>query len=298
MVSVLPIYFVLLLGFFAQKRFSFDIRSLSGVAIYLFYPFLAFRVFYENPLKAEHGYLALFAVLLCLVMILFVHLVSFFGGYTKSQRSAGVLAGVFMNAGNYGAPVILFAFGETAFSYAVVLMVIQSLLMNSVGLYYAAVGAKEGLNPKEAIRKVLTMPILYGCLLGIVVQMSGWKIPEIAGSTVSFLADATIPLILLTLGMHLSTITFSSISKKDLFFTAGTKMIVSPIIGTVMALLLPVDPLIQTILIITSFMPTAANTTLFALQFNTEPDLVAASTLFTTALSTVTLPSLLLILGN
>ena len=62
---------------------------------------------------------------------------------TRPERSAMILGGVFMNSGNYGAPVVLFRFGAVGFDYAVVMMVLQSLLMNTIGIFFASFGGEE-----------------------------------------------------------------------------------------------------------------------------------------------------------
>ena len=296
MISVLPIYIVLALGFWAQKRCRFDIRSLSDTAIYLLYPFLAFRTFNDTSLTREHGYIALFLILLNIGIISLVYIISRVLKYPASMRSALVLAGVFMNAGNYGAPLILFALGEEAFSYAVVIMVIQSLLMSTVGLYFAASGSQERGDAKNTLKKVFAMPVLYATFFGWSLKEVGWEFSELFHSFISFMADAAIPLILLALGMQLSSLTLNSIRKKELWLAIAIKMFASPTLGVIIALLLPVDPLIRTVLMVISFMPTAANTTLFAVRFNVEPELVASSAFVSTLLSTVTLPIVLLVL--
>jgi malate permease and related proteins len=48
-----------------------------------------------------------------------------------------MLSTIFMNAGNYGGPFILFAFGEVAFQLAIAYWVIQSILMNTLGVFIA-----------------------------------------------------------------------------------------------------------------------------------------------------------------
>lgn len=50
--------------------------------------------------------------------------------WERSVESGMILSNAFMNAGNYGSPVILFAFGEEAFVYAVLFMSIQTIQMN------------------------------------------------------------------------------------------------------------------------------------------------------------------------
>lgn len=76
-------------------------------------------------------------------MILAIKIVAKIRNYPKPKVSAMILSGVFMNSGNYGVPIILFGFGELGFRYAVIMMVIQSFLMNTIGLYYAISGSGQ-----------------------------------------------------------------------------------------------------------------------------------------------------------
>ena len=77
-----------------------------------------------------------------------------------------ILASAFMNSGNYGIPVVLMLFGEAGVDYAIVLMVNQSLLVSTIGIYIAAKGSPQGNGMKEALRSVFRMPMLYGAILG------------------------------------------------------------------------------------------------------------------------------------
>ena len=106
-------------------------------------PFLAFRTFYSNELTMDYFYIILFSLLLTIVLLVVVWLTSIMMKATRPQLSAMILGGVFMNSGNYGAPVVLFAFGAVGFDYAVVMMVFQSLLMNSVGIFFASLAGEE-----------------------------------------------------------------------------------------------------------------------------------------------------------
>jgi len=64
-----------------------------------------------------------------------------------------ILATAFMNNGNYGTPVVLFIFGSTGMDYAIILMVIQQLLMSTVGIYYAAKGSEEHNGIKSSLEE-------------------------------------------------------------------------------------------------------------------------------------------------
>ena len=57
------------------------------------------------------------------------------------------------------------------------------------------------------------------------------------------------------------------------------------------------DPLLEKVLILTAAMPSAANTVIYAVQYDTEADLVSSITLITTVISIFSITALLVILG-
>ncbi|EUJ51892.1 hypothetical protein MCOL2_14813 [Listeria fleischmannii FSL S10-1203] len=76
-------------------------------------------------------------------------------------------------------------------------------------------------------------------------------------------------------------------------FALIIRLLVSPIIAFGIAFFLPVDTMTKQIMILLAAMPTAANTTLMAVQFDTKPDLVSSATFISTVLSIITLPIVL-----
>jgi predicted permease len=177
------------------------------------------------------------------------------------------------------------------------MMVIQSFLMNTVGIYYAAIGSSNEFNLKESLLSIAKMPIIYGAMTGILFQLAAVPVPGFLMQPVSLIADATIPTIMIVLGMQLATIKRKEVKRANLYIIVVMKMLIAPAVAVGLIMLLPIDGMLAKILIILAAMPTAANTTMFSLQFDTEPDLVSYSTLVTTLLSIVTIPLLLAILS-
>lgn len=296
-ILVLPAFLILAIGYIGQKKLKIDRKSVSTTALYLMSPFLAFRTFYTNKVSIEYLYIVLFCLTLCAALLI---LILFIGKVKKLQQpkvSAMILSGVFMNSGNYGAPIILFAFGSVGFDYAVIMMVIQSLLMNTVGLYYAAKGSKETNTMKESLMKVVKMPIIYGAALGLIFQVSGLIVPNFVIQAVELIADAAIPTVMLVLGMQLATLSRNNMKLGEVASMVMIKMVVSPIIAYFIIMIFSIEGLLAKILLVLAAMPTAANTTLYALQFNTEPEFVSSSTLITTILSIITVPIMLLLVS-
>lgn len=293
---LLPIFIIFSVGFIGQKKIGFHVRNLSVMALYLMSPFLALRTFYQTELNMKYIYMLLYSLLLCASLIAIVSLVAKVFNYTRSERCGTVLAAAFMNNGNYGTPVVLFAFGSAGLHYAVVLMVLQTFLMSTVGLFYAAKGSSEGGGVKKALFSIAKMPIIYGAMAGLLCQLLSISIPEFLFLAIDFIADATIPTIMIILGMQLASITLKYVPLMKITIALAIRMLLSPLIAYAITLVLPIDDMLSKIMILMAAMPTAANTTMYSLQFNTEPDLVSSSTLISTVLSLVTLPICLLIL--
>ncbi|MEK3937683.1 AEC family transporter [Sporosarcina sp. FSL W7-1349] len=294
---ILPVFLIFAAGYVGQKLIGFDIKTISTMALYLMSPFLAFRTFYANEITMDYFYIILFCLLLMGGLFIAVWVTSRLMRATRPQFSAIILGAVFMNSGNYGAPVVLFALGAIGFDYAVIMMVFQTVLMNSFGIFFASLGGSEKASIHDSIQRVIRMPVLYAAIVGVALQLLHVPISSSLMEGISLIADASIPTVMLVLGMQLAVITRKRVAYRYVTATVIIRMFLSPAIAAVIVLFLPVSDLLKTVLIIQSAMPAAANTTMFALQFGTEPDLVSFTTLITTLLSLLTIPIVLLLLG-
>lgn len=216
---------------------------------------------------------------------------------TRPQLSAMILGGVFMNSGNYGAPVVLFAFGAVGFDYAVIMMVFQSLLMNTIGIFFASIGGEEKATLHQSIQRVIRMPLIYAAALGIILQLFAVTVPKPLMEGISLVADASIPTVMLVLGMQLAAISRKRVAYRYVSAVTVIRMVASPLIAAGILYFMPVSDLLKAVIILQSAMPAAANTTMFALQFGTEPDLVSFTTFITTLISIITIPFVLFFLG-
>lgn len=294
---ILPVFIIFAIGYTGQKLIGFDIKSISTAALYLMSPFLAFRTFYTNELTMDYFYIILFSLLLTCILLLLVWVTSIIMKSTRSQLSAMILGGVFMNSGNYGAPVVLFAFGAVGFDYAVIMMVFQSLLMNTVGIFFASIGGQEKATLSQSFQRVIRMPLLYAAFLGLGFQLSNVTMPPTLMEAVSLVADASIPTVMLVLGMQLAAIARKRVVYRYVSAVTLIRMVVSPLVAVGILYFMPINDLLKAVILVQSAMPAAANTTMFALQFGTEPDLVSFTTFVTTIISLITIPIVLLFLG-
>ncbi|MGF9846676.1 AEC family transporter [Priestia megaterium] len=292
---LLPIFGIFALGYMGQKKIGFDTKTISTMALYLMSPVLVFRTFYTTKFDLDYLYLTFYTFALCFILIIIVYIVAFIQKYSRVETCGMILASSFMNNGNYGTPVILLLFGATGLESAIILMVIQQLVMCTVGVYYAAKGSPEGNGVRSAIRAVQRMPAIYGAFLGGGFQFLNVPLGNSVLEAINLVANAAIPTVMIVLGMQLAKISIKNLAKGKVSFSLIIKLVISPIIAYLFTLFLPVDNMVKQIMIISAAMPTAANTTMYALQFNTEPEFVSSATLISTSLSLATLPIIFMI---
>lgn len=291
---VLPVILVFFIGYLIQKWKKLDIKAVSTVAIYVMVPSLVFRTFYTAELDMQYLYMIIFSGLLLFLIIVINTIYTKWKGNSQSLESGLILSTAFMNSGNYGAPIVLFAYGEAGFAYSVSFLVLQAIIMNFFGVYYAARGKAT---IRVAIRSVFEMPATYAVIVALILNGLKLDIPVNILQTLDIIAEATVPTVMIILGMQLANIEWTKYDWDHISFAIIIRLIVSPLIAFIITLLFPFDPLLAKVLIVSAAMPSAATIVMYAVQFDAKPRLVSIITLMTTLISIFTITVLLAILG-
>ncbi|MCA0985241.1 AEC family transporter [Halobacillus yeomjeoni] len=290
---VLPVILVFFAGFVLQKVLKLEIKSISTVALYIMLPCLVFETFYDATFDRDYLMMVVFSILLLFAIVLINKVAAKLLNYDTPTESGLILSTAFMNAGNYGAPIVLFAFGEEGFVYSVSFLVLQQIVMNFFGVYYAAKGS-AGIS--MAVKTVLKMPPTHAVWLALLFKYMNVPISENLMSSIQLVGNATIPTVMVLLGMQLANITVKNLSWDKISYAASLRLIGSPLIAWGLTVILPMGDMMANVLIISAAMPSAATTTMYAVQFDSKPDLVSSITLITTVLSIITIPIALNIL--
>src|SRR5687767_7682164 len=157
--NILPIILLSAAGFVLGKLLHIDARSLGRVVFYVFSPVLIFDLLIQNQLKMSEAAIVI-AFALCFIMVMGI-LTLLLGYLFKLERTALVsilITTMFANTGNYGLPLVSFAFGEQALSYAGVYFVTTTLLFYTLGVFLASLGH---MSLQEAAIGLLKIPTLY-----------------------------------------------------------------------------------------------------------------------------------------
>jgi predicted permease len=283
--TVFPVFLLAGLGFVARKVVKIEVGEPARMAIYVLTPGLIMNGILNAQMSAsEAGRILLFALALTAVMIGMTLGVGRLAGWKQREGSAAVLSTAFMNSANYGLPVVLLAFGQAGFERAAIFVVVESLLMYTVAVFFAARGR---LHWRQAAEAVLRLPLIWAAALAMAIRLMGITLPIALLKPIELLADGAIVVMVLLLGMQVASITL-----KGAWFriTVATllRLVVSPLVGLGIVTWLNPEPLTAKVLVLLAAMPAAVNTTLLAVQFDADPDTVSGVTLTTTLLSVVT----------
>jgi predicted permease len=291
--NILPIILLSGAGFALGKVLHVDSRSLGRVVFYIFSPVLIFDLLLQNQLKISE---AAITIAFALSFILTIGVITFLLGYFfKLERSALVailITTMFANTGNYGLPLVSFAFGEQALSYAGIYFVTTTLLFYTLGVFLASLGH---MSFKEAIVGLFRIPTLYAVLLAIVINISGIEIPLPVARAVELAAGGTIPLMLILLGVQLTQVEFAK-NQQALQLSVALRLVVAPLAALLFAAAFGLDGFPRQASVTQASMPSMVSATVLAAEYNLDSKLVTAVVFISTLLSPFTITPLLVFL--
>jgi hypothetical protein len=290
-----PILLIAGSGYVLGKRFQINPRTFSQVLFYFFSPCLVFNSLSKSQLS-DSDFLSLVGFAVAVVFL--VGLLAWsIGSALRLERhllAAVMITSMFDNAGNLGLPVTFFAFGDAALARASLIFVIYSSLTNTVGVVIASMG-KSGL--RQAVFGLLKMPAIYALVLGVLFSRQGWQLPLFLDRAVSMAANATIPCMLVLLGIQLQRARWTG--QTQALTTAVTlRLLASPIIAVGLSALFGLHGPARQASILEASMPSAVLSTIIATEFDLEPAFVTSVVFVTTILSPLTITPLLSYLGG
>ncbi|MEA3309633.1 MAG: AEC family transporter, partial [Chloroflexota bacterium] len=267
-----------------------DLRTLSRVSFYLFMPALVLDVLLRPDFKsAEFGSIAGAAFLVTVALWAIFEVVARLLRLEAKTRGAFLTAIVLTNAGTYGLPVLTFAFGEDALAPATAYIVAFNVIIVVLASFYLALVGEASLG--KALRRVSGTPVVYAALLGALVQWTGWVLPEPVVKAVRILGQATIPVLLVVLGLQLRrgfTGGWRAWHLPALGMVLVARFLVAPLLAGWIGGWLGLEGLAHTTFVIDNALPTAITTTVLASEFEADAAFATVSVFLTTIVSLLT----------
>lgn len=182
------------------------------------------------------------------------------------------------NMGIFGLALSLNAFGESVLAQAGVYLAVLTVIYNVLSVLVLSKGLS-----RQAMKSLLTNPLIIGCLFGLLFSATQWTLPKIIIKSLGYLADMALPMALLCIG---GSMTWRSlISLPPVVLTATfCRLLVLPLLSVVLAVALGFRGHELGILFFMMAAPTASVAFVMAQQMTARAgstaQIIAVSTLF------------------
>ncbi|MBB6050071.1 AEC family transporter [Armatimonas rosea] len=285
-----PILLLVALGALLKKRHPVEMQTLSNLQLYLFIPAFLFVHIADSKLTLPQiGGIA--GTILLIQGLLALPLYGLLRWRKVPQETLAVvlLASVIFNAGNFGIPVALRAFGKPGGEVQALVIMTANLSLWVLGYGLSAAITGGGW---QGLKEILKLPILYVMAAGLTVRATGWHLPEPIDYALHLVSDGLVPLALVTLGVQLAT-QWRLPRWKLILPVAFFKLLALPAIAGLVVWKLGLWPWPGAQLIVASAGPTAVNSIFLAIEQKGDVELAAECVFWNTLLSAITVTIIL-----
>jgi malate permease and related proteins len=292
--NILPIFLAAGTGYLAARYWQVNARSISKVAFFIFSPCLIFSLITTSQLgDFEVLRMAAFATTNVLLIGVVTWIIGRLIRLERRLLIALLLSTMFVNAGNYGLSLNLFAFGETALAHASIYFVVSAILMYTLGVVIASLGE---FTLKDALVGLLKIPVVYAVILGLLFTRFEWQLPLPLDRTVNILGNAAIPVLMVLMGIQIARSKWNG-EKLALAATNSLRLVAAPLIAILLSVPFGLVGVARQAGILEASMPTAIISIILATEYDVEPAFVTMAVVTSTLLSPLTLTPLLAYLG-
>ena len=311
--TMLPLFTLVLIGFLVDRKFHIPVGPLSKFMFYLVIPCFIFTNIYTTEFPDNS-----LSIIACLaIFMVFGYIIAnavsswrhYDAGMVESCRNALM----FNNTGNLGVAMITLVFSHAPFVVdgktpylqealivQIIIFVVQSCALNTLGLYQAARGK---LTVHDTLKVMFEMPMVY-MLVAVIfcrtfsidaTQFYFWPVMTMA-------SQALTPLAMFIIGVQLSQIKIEWLDK-DVWLVSLIKFFIFPLLG--IATIYGANAIMPgtftavgaMVFLIYSAVPTAVNTAMFAVEFGNNPDYATQVVMNTTVLSALSM-TLVIFIGH
>lgn len=298
MMEIMIIIVLLILTGYLSKYFGIlkesDRLTLNNIVVHIAMPSTIFLTIMKNVSPADLPQFLKLPVLIFLTFVICGFIGYLIGRLLKlNKESLGglILVCALGNTGFLGYPVIYGFYGTEGLTRAIfcdIGSVFASLLF---GTYVGLKFGNENSN-NSIIYELLKFPPLITGILSIVLVFFGFNVDSFPGFTIKtlgYLSNATIPLIMLSLGLSLSpkSARFGAIYG---VIASMVRMGIAPLLVFALSTIFLIDGLEKNVLILESAMPSAMMSLVFAVMYELDVKLVASACFITTVVSLFILP--------
>jgi len=189
------------------------------------------------------------------------------------------------NAGFLGNPIAEGMFGAYGLMLASVFLIPLRVMMWTEGI---SIFSKE-VDYKKTCKKTLTHPCIIACFIGMVILITGFRLPVLVSKTITAIGTCNTVASMLVIGMIISDIRLNSFKDRTVWLYCFHRLLVFPATVFLLVKMLPISDNVLNIAVILTAMPAGATTSILSAKYDVEPQFGARLVICSTLLSVLTL---------
>lgn len=232
-------------------------------------------------------------LLLTFALGIMTHVIAIVVTLVVTRKKTGADAQIFKfacilsNAGYMGFPLIRALYGAEGLLYASAFVTIFTITLWTVG--YALVSGE--VDKKRVVKSICTQPAIIAVVVGLTIYIGQIPVPELIAKPINLVGSMNTPLSMLITGMLIAGSDVKRmISDKRQFQIVFIRMLLIPAVSFLALKLIGLQNMVVNVVLLLEACPTAAVTSVMAVQFGHDEELAAGAVVITTFLSIFTLP--------
>ncbi|RUS47962.1 AEC family transporter [Cohnella sp. AR92] len=293
---IVPLSIPVIVGALLRRFKNLDTKPLSVLYLYFLSPAILLETLTTATITTDD---AVQTVVFCLINLVLLWLLAAALGkllrLSASEKAGLTLISTLTNCVNYGLPLVLLAFGQLGLDKASLYVVVQIILTNTIGVFFAA---RSQFSIGDAVRSVFKLPSIYAAIFAFLLRAFDWTLPDGLQSGIALASGAYSPVVLAILGAQMISVGSeakgkSSLESRTFWVGMAVRTAAAPLIAALVLWMLGIGGTTADVFFILASMPVAVNAVVLAERFDAAPKLLSRCILWTTLSSFVWLPILI-----
>ncbi|MCC0633612.1 MULTISPECIES: AEC family transporter [unclassified Clostridioides] len=293
-IQVAVLFIIILVGYFVRKFNLLDehcTSKLSNLTMTIFLPSMiisSMQINFDNKMIQKILLLLFISLVMYIVSIIIAFLLKYILK-CEDAKDLGIYQYivVFSNVAFMGYPVIEAVLGHEAIFYTAIFNLPFNLFSFTLGIYLLS----KGSTTKGFSMKSLISPATIAVVIGLFLFITGLRLPQFINDPLKMLGNMTTPISMIIIGSLLANSSaIDCFVNKRLYLVTIVRLLVLPVIIYFILKGWVNDKMILAIPVVISSMPAAANTAIFANQYDSNVTLASQCVFFTTLFSIISIP--------
>ncbi|HEX3048809.1 MAG TPA: AEC family transporter [Bacillota bacterium] len=296
--QALILFLIMAVGFYAKKRRILTndlIKGLTELLINITVPLLTIASFnFDFSPKLLYNIGVIFAGSLGIHTLAFFLSKILFNKCAQNEKKVLQFSTVFSNCAFMGFPVLVSIYGKIGILYGSVYVVPFTIFLWTVGIWIY-----RGQRDSNSLGRIILNPGIVAVIIGLIIFSFSIKLPTPLYQAIDLIGSMTTPLAMIIIGAMLAGLKIKEVfGGLAIYYGTLIRLLLTPILVLGILILLGMKGVLLGVCVISTAMPTAANTVIFAEKFNGDATFASRIVFVSTLFSILTIPALLFLVGK